>query len=108
MIQEYYDEFENNYSRSYESDSGKEIPAYDIPQYNIHAVTTIRLAKGWSEFAGGILVKNKRDFNEYGFEWGKLRKLEYDGFIIIKKLGKNPHNIEIKSTGKNFKYTRGL
>jgi hypothetical protein len=110
IIDQDYDDFENNYSRSYVSDSDEEIPSHQIPMYNIHAVATIHLANNWKEIAdSGLIVKGKVDFNRlYGFDMWKLKELEREGFIKIKQLSKNPYNIEIESTGKNFKYTRGL
>jgi len=110
IIDQDYDDFENNYSRSYVSDSDEEIPSHQIPMYNIHAVATIHLANNWKEIAdSGLIVKGKVDFNRlFGFDMYKLKELEREGFIKIKQLSKNPYNIEIESTGKNFKYTRGL
>ena len=110
IIDQNYDDFENNYSRSYVSDSDEEIPSHQIPMYNIHAVATIHLANTWKKIAdSGLIVKGKVDFNRlYGFDMWKLKELEREGFIKIKQLSKNPYNIEIESTGKNFKYTRGL
>jgi hypothetical protein len=110
IIQENYDEFSNNYSRSYISDSGKEIRAYDIPKYNIHSAIVVRLSKDWESVSPlGLVIKGKVDFDKlYGFDWNYLRILEKEGFIKIKQLSKNHHNISIKWQGKNFKFVRGL